>query len=78
MTPEHLAKEAARLLADDVLKEALSSLRFESLERLSTCDPTDADTIRLHQAYIRVVDDLPLQLERYILAIRRDDMPAPV
>ena len=55
-----------------------ASLRVESLERLSTCDPTDADAIRLHQAYIRVVDDIPLQLERYILAIRRDDMPTPV
>jgi hypothetical protein len=73
MTSEHLAKEADRLLADDVLQHALDNMRQEALESLARADPADSIMITRLQAGVASVDEFRSELERYILAIPEEE-----
>ena len=68
MTKEHLAKEAERLLKDDVLNKAIDDARSEALEALADVDHYDTGRILEYQATVRCLDELLFRLERHILA----------
>lgn len=72
MNPDHLAKEADRLLHDDVLNHALDALRTEALEDLAVEDVDDALAILRLQQRVAVVDEFRGMLNRYILAASSD------
>jgi hypothetical protein len=58
MDRDHYAKEAERLLRDDVLNFALDLIREEALEELATADPADMVTLLRHQQTVAVVDGI--------------------
>lgn len=66
MTKEELSAEAARIKENPGAIEALALMRESSMNGLVTADPTDADTIRLHQANVRAVDQFFSTLEGII------------
>lgn len=55
---DHAAQEAMSLRDNQYLQAALDTLRSTALEAMATVEPTDADTIRDHQATVRVIDGL--------------------
>lgn len=61
-----LAAEAQRLKDNEALQEALSTMRSRALEGLVRAPATDAEAIRDHQAYVRVVDDFLARIEATI------------
>lgn len=66
MRAEHLAREASRLLNDEVLQEALAAIRLEALEDLARADADDRTAILRLQAKVSVVEEFCDQLRRYI------------
>ena len=60
---DHLAKEAARLLADDTLKAVLDRVRQDALEELATA----TDGILRLQALVAAVDAIRSELRAMIL-----------
>lgn len=68
MKPEHLAKEAERLLRDEVLNQALDGMRKEALEDLAVEDVEEPLAILRLQQRIAAVDEFRGMLNRYILA----------
>lgn len=68
-TEEFLAKEAERLLKDQVLNYAVSRIMADALQELAQADATDADAIRRHQATYSVAKDFMTELARYVEAI---------
>lgn len=78
MNKEHLAKEAARLLADDVLIGALASIRGEALDALATADADDKTEILRQQAIVAVVDRFGGVLQRHIDAMNVSRKPRAV
>lgn len=73
MISEHLAKEARRLLADEVLSLALDGMRAEALERLVRADAADMTEITRQQAKVAAVDDFRGELEGHILALPAEE-----
>lgn len=67
-TAEHYAKEAARLLNDDVLAAAMSTVRMNALVGLSEVDPDNKTEILRLQAMARCLSDVRDALEAAILA----------
>lgn len=67
MTPEHLAKEAARLKADEVLQQAFDTVRAEALDELATADADDKTMILRLQQKVAVIDEIRTTLDRFIL-----------
>jgi hypothetical protein len=65
---DHLAKEANRLRADDVLNYSLQRMRSAYTEMLVDTAPDDVYNICRYQSQVRVVDDLHDTLEEFILA----------
>jgi hypothetical protein len=61
-----LASLAQSLKDNEAFQVALNLIREDARDKLGTVDPTSADTIREHQATIRVVDELR---ERFALMI---------
>ncbi len=78
MTKEHLAKEASRLLSDDVLIGALASIREEALDALATADADDKTEILRQQAIVAVVDRFGGVLRRHIDALNVSRKPRAV
>lgn len=70
---DHYAKEAARLLADDTLAEAMTAVKMRALVALSTVDPDDKTEILRLQAIANCLDDVKTELEAAILATGRSD-----
>lgn len=66
MTQESLASEARSLLDNEAFVTALNGMRSSALETLARADATDTDTIRTHQAKVRVIDELRGDLEQFI------------
>ena len=66
MNPDHYAKEADRLLADDTLKHALDTLRKDAQEALSTADVDDKTLMIRLQQTVAVIDDIRSELRRAI------------
>lgn len=65
---DHLAKEAARLKADELFNKALDGIRSEALDSLATADADSYQTIVRWQQRVQVVDEIRATLDRYILA----------
>lgn len=63
---QRLAAEAQRLKDNEAFQAALSGLRLDALEGLARAQATDIETIRDHQASVRVVDNLRGNLEAFI------------
>lgn len=55
---DHFAKEAARLLADDVLTKAFDDVRRDALEALATADADNRTLILRLQAQATVIDEV--------------------
>lgn len=75
MRADHLAKEADRLLADPVLKQAMADLRTDALESLVRQDAADVQGVTRLQARIWAIDEIREQLSAYIVAL--PDNPRP-
>ena len=72
---DHLAKEAARLKADDIFNKALDDIRSESLEALAVADVDSLTTILRWQSRVMVVDEIRNVLDRYIMAADVQENP---
>lgn len=70
MTPteQHYAKEAQRLLQDDVLATAFENVRMNALVALSFADAADTKEILRLQAIANCLQDVRDQLESAIIA----------
>ena len=67
LNPDHYAKEAQRLLADDTLKYALDAMRADALEALASCD-VEAKTMVLRlQQKVQVIDGIRSELSSAVL-----------
>lgn len=76
---DHLAKEAARLKADEVLAYALDEMRREALEALATANADDKTMILRLQQSVVVIDEIRTMLDRYIMraAVQEQTNPFP-
>lgn len=64
----HLAKEAARLKADEIFNQALADIRSDALNELAKADADDKTMILRLQQKIAVIDEIRTTLDRYIMA----------
>ncbi|MGD9725268.1 MAG: hypothetical protein AB7R40_23535 [Nitrospiraceae bacterium] len=65
---DHLAKEAARLKADELFNKALDNIRSEALNGLAAVDADSYHAVVRLQQKVAVVDEIRATLDRYILA----------
>ena len=65
---DHLAKEAARLKADDMFNLALDLIRSEALNALASADADDKTMILRLQQSVASVDEIRATLDRYVMA----------
>ncbi|UYQ70975.1 hypothetical protein OF122_12995 [Pelagibacterium flavum] len=65
---EHYAKEAHRLLNDDVLAAAFQQVRLDALVGLGTVDPSDTKEIMRLQSIAACLQEVRDLLEAAILA----------
>jgi hypothetical protein len=70
MSPDHYAKEAARLLADDVLNHALDKLKAEALERLATADVDDKTMVIRLQQHVAAIYDIRSELRSAVNRVK--------
>lgn len=68
MDKEHLAQEAARLKKDSVFLEVLSRIRASAVEQLIKTNADDKTLILTLQAFAKVCDVFPQELEAMILS----------
>lgn len=61
MNAEHYAKEAARILADEIFAYALDVVRKDALEALASADFDQITILRLQQK-VSVIDDIRSEL----------------
>lgn len=64
----HLAKEAARLKADEIFNKALDDMRIDALNALAAANADDKTMILRLQQKVAVIDEIRATLDRYILA----------
>lgn len=64
---DHHAKEAARLLADDVLTKAFDDVRQSALEALAAADAGDITAILRLQALVAATDEVRSELRAMII-----------
>ena len=75
MNNEYYAKEAARLLSDDVLLEAIKRVRTSAIDALLRADANKiSDVVRL-QAKVSVCDDIMGELDTMIQVHLIDTRP---
>jgi len=67
--PEHLAKEADRLLADPILALAIENARKEALDKLTRAKADDITEISKWQQRVQSLDEIPKHLKRFIIAL---------
>lgn len=67
MTPEHLAKEAARLLNDEVLLEAIALAQKDALGDLVLVDAGNTIEILRLQSRVKAFDEILSSLESMVL-----------
>jgi len=72
-TAEHYAKEAARLLSDEVLAGAMATVRMNALLALAETDPDDKTEILRQQAIAKCLSDVRDALHAAILATGQND-----
>ena len=75
MEPDYYAKEAERLLRDDILNHALDAVRREALEDLSRADAGNTVSILRLQQKVAAIDDIRSELRAAIL--RRSNAASP-
>lgn len=76
MSPSHYAKEAQRLLDDDVLKFALNVVRKDALEALATADAANLTTILRLQQKVAVIDEIRAELSGAIHRLPNEANPS--
>ena len=64
---EHLAREARRLLEDEVLRRAFDAVRQDAIEALAGVDADDRTAILRLQARAAVIDEVRAQLQAMIM-----------
>ena len=67
MTEGYLAKEAARLLADEVLLAAFDRVRREALEALAICQAENTTQVLRLQAKVGVIEEVLSELHAMII-----------
>lgn len=70
---QHYAKEAARLLGDETLAEAMTTVRMNALVALAEADASDTKKILRLQAIANCLADVRDQLEAAIKAMGSAD-----
>lgn len=64
---DHFAKEADRLLNDEVLKLAFDAVRNDALEALATADADDKTAILRLQAHVAAIEEVRSALHAMII-----------
>lgn len=78
MTAEHYAKEAARLLSDDTLRSALSTVYENAREALVSVDAGDVKAVLRLQAKAQAIEEVLSELNAAILAMAKpEEQPVP-
>jgi len=72
-TADHFAKEAERLLSDEVLSSAFDRVRLEALEALAVADAGDTKEVLRLQAIAGVVTEVRSLLGAMIAASGKRD-----
>lgn len=67
MNLDHYAKEAERLLRDDVLNHALDAIRAGALEDLAAANAADMISVLRLQQMVAVIDGIRLELRAAVL-----------
>lgn len=75
MNRDHLAKEAARLKADEIFNKALDAIRSDALDALAVADADDKTMILRLQQRASVIDEIRATLDRYIIAADAQESP---
>lgn len=75
MTSEHLAKEADRLINDDIFNKALDDIRLDALNALALANADDKTSILRLQQKVAVIDEIRTVLGRYIMAADVQENP---
>lgn len=70
MNPEHYAKEAARLLADDVLNHALDKVSAEALAALAIANVDDKTSLLRLQQKVEAVEDIRQELRNAVNRVK--------
>lgn len=70
MNPAHYAKEAARLLADDVLNHALDKVKAEALAALATANVDDKTSLLRLQQKVEAVEDIRSELRNAVNRVK--------
>lgn len=71
MTSDHYAKEARRLLDDETLKSAFSTVYQSALEALVNVKADDIVAISRHQAKALVIEEVLSELKAAILRVQK-------
>ena len=67
MNPDHYAKEAERLLADDTLNHALDAIRKSALEALAIVSAENTISVLRNQQMVAAIDELRSELRGAVL-----------
>lgn len=73
---DHFAKEAERLLSDEVLKQAFEAVRHDALEALATVPADDIAAVLRLQAHVAAIDEVRSSLKAAILRQGQPDEKA--
>jgi hypothetical protein len=66
LNPDHYAKEAARLLADDTLTYAFDRVKLEALEALATVKADDTTAVLRLQQRVQAIEDIRSELQNAV------------
>lgn len=70
MNPDHYAKEAARLLADDVLNHAFDRVKAEALDALATANVDDKTLMLRLQQRVEAINDIRSELRNAVNRVK--------
>jgi hypothetical protein len=70
MSPDHYAKEAARLLADDVLNHALDKVMAEAKDALAVANVDDKTSLLRLQERVGAVEDIRSELRSAVNRVK--------
>ena len=70
MNPDHYAKEASRLLADDVLNHALDKVMAEAKDALAVANVDDKTSLLRLQERVGAVEDIRQELRSAVNRVK--------
>jgi hypothetical protein len=70
LNSDHYAKEAARLLADDVLNHALDKVKADALDALATADVDDKTMMLRLQQRVEAINDIRSELRNAVNRVK--------